>query len=715
MLTVDPKNLPTRFKLSDARRAELGEHPRLLDGLLYVGATVLYSEPGLGKSMLSGQLEEHLAYGRPFGGWIPDHPVRGLVLDFEGDMRQASERSLRMSPFGILRSDHGHDIEADIYYATEWPGESFWDRLDHLRKWLEAARDAGKPIGYVRIDTMRFFLGSKPPGSNAYDWDARCILQLNRLALDLDVCLVLVHHTNKSGELSGSTGVAGSATCVMQLKRNPDHDDECLLISHKVRVDAPFRHALAMDEQGRWTFTEAITPTQAQFGGVKRALINWLTSRGPSTIADLRGALPETSVNTIKSALRRLNDENVVRYRHGAWQLTAQTLAEHPKCQGCGTPMEQYEAGQHSHPTCTGEPFAAETVEKFLGPVIPAQQGPVAAAETPAGHPEPADDDEGQDEHPEAQKFPSFNELKASVNRSKMHPVKVIDKPERETGPWPIITSRGDQLGGHFKTRRDCRPVPEGTTHALVLDRNGAFPSAMSSVPVAANRLVHTGPLSPLERKDKAGIFRVVVAEWDAEREKMPHPLGDAMLQTPDDDGAIWLVGPHLEYLDKLAAQGRMKVSRCLESWSGRRVTNLFEPFSAWARKLREETARADEDTKAAAKRAIVVAIRCIHRTDEGRSPFWRPDWHKAILAEASLRHWIVADKAVKAGAELLSIGATDEVTFAVPADADPELWVPEPYRLGAAFGQVKRKEIKVDGEYIPTPAPIEQWVKRRG
>jgi hypothetical protein len=716
---IDPKNLPTIFNLSDARNSELGEHPALLPGFLWVGVLVLYSDPGLGKSMLSGQVEEHLAYGRPFGPWLPERPVRCLVVDFEGDMRLAAERSLRNTPFGLLASDHGREMPADIVYATEWKSsrdgqpESFWTRLELLENRLRGAREAGRPFEYVRIDTMRFFIGSKPPGSNAYEWDAQCVGHLNKLALALDVAMVLVHHTNKGGELSGSTGIAGSAQVVAQLKRNADNDDECLLVSHKVRHDAPFRFALAMDERGRWEFTEDITPTQAELVGMKRKIVDLLTKLGPLELSDLRDRLPGVSANTVKSALRRLSSEQIARYYRGAWTLTAQTLAEHPKCRACSEPMEAYAPGQTTHPTCSDTPFLDQTVEKFLGtPVIPGQQ---AAEQQPAPAPDDADTDvqEQQDaEHPEAQRFPSYAKLKEGIDRSRMKPIKVIKKIERESGPWPLINSKMD---GSFNTKRDCRPVPEGTTHVAIFDRNGSFPSAMSSVPVAPNALVHTGPLGPLERAERAGLFRVLVADWDEDKHKMPHPLGRA-LHTRLEDGSVWITGPHMEYLDKLAAQGRMKVSTCLESWSGRRVTNLFEPFSVWARTVRQETARADAETQAAAKNSIVVAIRSLHLMDpKKRSPFWRPDWHKAILAEASVRHWITADKAVQGGAALISIGATDEVTFAVPADVDPQLWVPEPYRLGAGFGQVKRKEIKVDGEMHATPVPVELWERRRG
>ena len=713
MRTIDPKNLPSQFTLSEARKADLGEHPRLLDGFLYIGATVIFSEPGLGKTMLAGQVEEHLAYGRPFGPWVPERPVRCMVVDLEGDMRLASERSLTITPFGLLPSDHDHPNRADIYYATEWPGQSFLERIAVLEERLKAAQEAGAPFGYVRIDTLRLFLGSKPHGANAYEWDAHCVRRLNQLALHFDVALALVHHTNKAGELSGSTGVAGSAVCVVQLRRNPEADDECQLVSTKVRVDAPFKYALMMDDRGRWEFTEAITPTQAALSGAKRSIVNILTGAGPQVLQDLRESLPSLPRNTVKSALTRLRYDNIVCYRRGRWQLTAETITSHPLCQMCGDPMEAFAPGQTAHPTCTPDPFVEQTVAKFLGvPVPPARQAP-ADEEIPAPHPRNDEQDEHQepdepeeDDHPEVAKFPSVAQLRESVARSRMHPVKVVEKVDRESLPWTLMRERMD---GAHQAKAWQGEVPEGTELVVALDRNGSFPSAMSSVPLAPNKLLHTGPYaSPIDRENLAGIAQIKIPEWDADERGIPHPLGRLADAGPGE--LVWVTSSHLEFLDGLAEKGHVPMMRVYDSYFGRRNTSLFEPYYKWARTLREQTAGMDEETKVEAKRAISRAIRGLW-PKRAKSPFWRPDWWAAVTAQSAVRHWATAWRAVEGGAKLLSIGMTDEVVFAVPPDTDaPRLWVPTPYRIGAGFGQVKHKAVKVGDEMVMSPLTVEQW-----
>lgn len=713
MQTIDPRNLPTSFTISQARAADLGEHPRLLDGFLYVGLTVLFSEPGLGKSMLTGSVEEHLAYGRPFGPWIPERAHRCLVLDFEGDMRLASERSLTNTPWGLLASDHGRQMPADIEYENEFPGDGFFGRLGALEQRLEWAARDGQPYSYVRVDTMRLFIGAKPHGVNAYEWDAACLGRLNKLALRYDVALVMVHHTNKAGEVSGSTGVAGSAVVVAQLKRNPDNDDECLLTSHKVRVDAPFRYPVVMDDRGRWQFTEDITPTQAALSGIKRDVVDLLTRRGPRTMADIVEALPERNRQAIKTALRRLRDEYAVIYRHGMWRFTQERIEEHPKCIVCGNQMEVYEAGQRMHPTCEPTPRDHQTVEKFLGipaPASPADQEPQEAREHCAHQDDGQEQEEHQeDEHPETQRWPAMRELKAAIDKSRMKPLPCVLKVERESTPWSLV---GEQLDGHFRTRSWTLAVPEHTQYVTLLDRNGSYMSAMSSVPVAPNKLTHTGALGcdPGERRPLAGLFQILNFEWTDPR--IPHPLGRAVENIAPGQ-PVWVTGSHMDWLDQWAAKGIVPVVDVLDSWTGRRNTSLFEPFYKWSKLVRESTSG---DERVEAKRAMSRAVRSLH-PKQARSPFWRPDWHKAILAQAALRHWIKAYQAVtneEAPAVLLSIGAVDEVAFAVPAEVEePKLWVPPGYKLGAGYGEVKHKELLVGDEKLLAPVTVEQWTNR--
>lgn len=52
--------------------------------------------------------------------------------------------------------------------------------------------------------------------------------------------------------------------------------------------------------------------------------------------------------------------------------------------------------------------------------------------------------------------------------------------------------------------------------------RKGTYLSACSAVPLAPNKLLHTGPLNAFD-KGQAGIYLIGIPEWN--HPGMPHPL----------------------------------------------------------------------------------------------------------------------------------------------------------------------------------------------
>ncbi|MEU1344496.1 hypothetical protein [Streptomyces sp. NPDC005827] len=67
-----------------------------------------------------------------------------------------------------------------------------------------------------------------------------------------------------------------------------------------------------------------------------------------------------------------------------------------------------------------------------------------------------------------------------------------------------------------------------------------------------------------------------------------------------------------------------------------------------------------------------------------------------SMVAEASVRHWTVAFKAVLAGYGLIALRNVDAAVFWVP-----DTTAPATYRVGAGFGEVKAKFVQA-GEIIP-------------
>ncbi|MEV8545484.1 type II toxin-antitoxin system prevent-host-death family antitoxin [Streptomyces sp. NPDC051572] len=335
--------------------------------------------------------------------------------------------------------------------------------------------------------------------------------------------------------------------------------------------------------------------------------------------------------------------------------------------------------------------------------------------------PDDEDDAEGEvelrpgdeEDEPETAVFPALKILKDAVGRSKMHPVPVIGIEARESGPWPLISEHmdGEPRWVHpdvtstrvpfirengKRVRRDQLGVPDafGAGVMCLIDRNGSYPSACSAVPLAPNKLLHTGPLEEFD-KASAGIYLIDIPEWT--RTDMPHPLG-RIIDRPDDQGRVWVTTPHIKLLVKLVRDRHLAAMPVIhDSWTGKANESLLKPFYAAARQARSELVEAGGQPYKAYKTRLSIALRLLWpKRPEQRSPFWRPDWRMSMVAEASVRHWVAAFNAILAGHVLIALRNVDAAVFWTAPGTPPDT-----YRIGTGFGEVKAKFIEL-GEMIP-------------
>ncbi|MFJ6901922.1 DnaB-like helicase C-terminal domain-containing protein [Streptomyces hokutonensis] len=368
---------------------------------------------------------------------------------------------------------------------------------------------------------------------------------------------------------------------------------------------------------------------------------------------------------------------------------------------------------------------ALNTYASVLAAALNTYDSVPAAAEHPvagSGH-VPADYDDAvgevelqpgdEEDEPETAVFPALKILKDAVGRSKMHPIPVIGIEARESGPWPLISEHMDgeprwvhpevtstrvpflRENGN-RVRRDQLDVPDsfGAGVMCLIDRNGSYPSACSAVPLAPNKLLHTGPLEAFD-KASAGIYLIDIPQWP--RTDMPHPLG-RIIDRPDEQDRVWVTTPHIKQLARLVREDHLASMPTIhDSWTGKANESLFKPFYEATRKARTELVEAGGEPYKAYKTRLSIALRLLWpKRQEQQSPFWRPDWRMSMVAEASVRHWMAAFKAVQAGHTLIALRNVDAAVFWAPQDTPPAT-----YRIGTGFGEVKAKFIQA-GEMIP-------------
>lgn len=661
-----------------ARSAAIPDLEWRIPGLLPVGFTVLVAPPKIGKTWLAQQIEHYLTLGSPLFGHTPKTLMNTLAVDLEGHLLRTRSRSLTLAPrlpidaaelhtdtmyvhsaFDGAMSHADKEYRFPNYSACAGAGE----RIAWLDSMLTAMENYGKPAGHVRIDTLRLFLGSKPPTMNAYDFDAVMGRRLDELAQRRNISILGVHHTRKSSDdsldwlerVSGSTGIAGSASGIWLLERNRGSSEGVLRAALR---DGEELESPVTFEAGRWAFTDEITPAQARHTGLPRKILDALAAHPALHLREIEREIGTTKEQNgqVRGALDRLSQQGEVILFDGLWRMVDTPAVLRP-----ATELP----GQISLPV-PAEPEAAP--------------GPPRDPPEVEGDPEDPEPPEGGSEDPEPERVESgvtraIGVLAKGIDASKSHTAPLIARGLRADEPWSLDWMTEASTGRHHW--RHVPGVPRGAI--VILDRNGAYPSAMSAVSVASAGLTRTGavPYTP----KRAGLYRL---DFDPDDLPNPSPLG---LGRPGQ----WYTAPHVALLTKLQIPYTID-----DSWTGRATTKLFEPFYKWARELRSQTSD-DPKSYAETKRHVSMAIRSLHWSKPNR--LWRPDWYTAIVAEANVRHWVGARKAMEQGRNVVALGGTDEVTLWFPDPLGGE--DVEPYRVGTGYGEVK----------IKASLPIGTWI----
>lgn len=681
---VERNPLPTAYwEYRDARYGDYPDVEFLIPGLLPVGLTVLVAPPKIGKSMLGMQVEHYLSAGVELFGYRADAKYRCLVIDLEGNARRTRQRHWQLLPRfpGNPATDgselaeaahgdnwyiHGNDLDSGFVQTF-----GVKDRIAWLGSYLDSAASHGYRFKHVRIDTLRLFLGAKPREMNAYDYDAMVGRWLDELAQQRGISILVPHHTRKSSgsdedwleRVSGSTGIAGSASCIWLLDRNRGRPEGVLRVAPRddEESEVPVRF-----HNGRYSFADDLTSAQARHTGGPRAVLDFLNEHRTATFTELMMGTG-LEKNQVGKIVGRLADSGEIESARGRWRIVPTGIGIHADLLDV---IDEEE-------TAAGRP-----------PLIPAKSsassGSSSPEETPAA--EKSAVDEGTDQQQATEPAdpprgnPAITALCQSIEAARVYAVPLIAAELRGREPWVLADAL--QVGRHkwFTPELDDY---DDSWDVVLLDRNGSYPSVLSSVPVASSTLVHTGACG--YDPDRAGMYLIQPEPWVDGR---PHPLGVAGWSRDP----VWITAPHVELLAKLG-----RLPGILDSWTGRRCTTLFERFYRWAKEARES---ATPETATETKRQTNIAIRSLwlkgvkdDGTPDNKGRLWRPDWHTAILAESNVRHWVKVDRARYHGRLILAVTNTDEVALAIPADADLTPELVHPYVLGTGYGQVKVKD----------------------
>lgn len=698
-----------------------GDHPELptpLPGMLEGYLTIMAGAGGVGKTFLAEQVARHIASGVQLGRFpLPDNGPQVVWALFLEDVAALTQsRSLDVAPLGTLAEDReAPDSGAD----TLWYCDDSLRGIASLRARLQEAKTGDTQGGprlpeLIVIDYLHLFIGSQPAGASPVEWERQKLTGLREIGIEFGCHVLVLTHMNKEGKVNGTSALLNACDSMFIVEAKDDRN-YASLTCRKMRLAPMTDYALSRGANGTWRFDDQVFVSEAMADGIMRDVLAVLRVEGPKTLSQLcmHQAVPSTR-DTIRQALTRGRRRGWVTTSHGHWRIVpgdGDTNLRPPAARTpppADDPAPETDRDPATGLTVVGDPMPCQRcgqstpyrsggVPRHIGDFCAAAAAaPPTAAPVPAPRPtteqEPARWFEDADA-PERSKFDGLAFMKKTIEVSRYHPLPVVPKEHRETEPWTLITERmGGEPSAKFWTRAD---VPLGG-QLILIDRNGSYPSACSSVPLAPNALKHTGPMGEYN-PSQAGIFLVDRPEWNDQT--MPHPLGKL---ADTGNAEVWVTTPHLKLLLAQAAAGRTQPVVIRDSWTGKKNDSLFQAFYKAARDARprflamDDPSMGKENPYLLYKQSVSRPLRILWPKG-ARSPFWRPDWRVSMVAEASVRHWLKASAAVRheaghdgSGAFLVSLRNVDEALWWTPAGA-----LPHGYEEGTGFGQVKRKVIE--------------------
>lgn len=240
-----PRGGLSAYPASSLWGAALPRPLMVLDNTLTAGLCMLAGAPKKGKSWLALALAIGVARGEKVLG----RATRGgevLYLDLESRQYRVQERLAALldgpPPEKLFISHQAPRLSGGLIGALE--------------EWLRAHPQTALII----IDTLARVKSPGQGGENAYEADSRLMGDLQRLALDHGLCLLVIHHLRKSASglresdvyerVSGSTGLTGVCDCVLVLEGRRQESEAMLHVDGR---DIPARQLALCFDAGRWT------------------------------------------------------------------------------------------------------------------------------------------------------------------------------------------------------------------------------------------------------------------------------------------------------------------------------------------------------------------------------------------------------------------------------------------------------------------------------
>ena len=212
--------MPRIIKLEDIGKD--GAPPWSIDGIIS-GLTLLWSDPGVGKSFTAISMAASVASGRP---WLGHHTNQGQVVYIagEGGLTNVGYRiRSALSEWGIeSRDDY---IRESVDFSVITPGIDLVNHPQELRTLIQDRWN----LRLLVVDTLSRCLAGD---ENKQEVMGQFVRTLDDIRDDYGCDILVIHHANKQNALRGSSVLFGAADVSWKLTTIPGID-----ATHKMKAD----------------------------------------------------------------------------------------------------------------------------------------------------------------------------------------------------------------------------------------------------------------------------------------------------------------------------------------------------------------------------------------------------------------------------------------------------------------------------------------------
>lgn len=200
----------------------------IVDSILPPGLTMVYGDPKCGKSWFVLNLILAINYGKSFLGYSVPEAGDTLYLTLEDSVNRLSGR--------ILSINDNNEPNEHFFFGVELEPLKLGG-LSKIKGWLAEHKSAK----LVVIDTLER-VRTIDMRAQEYHADYAEMSPIAKVAKQYNVCIVVVHHSNKSrsdivASVSGSNALAAGLDTMYRLSRDGDEYRRLEITGRDVEVD----------------------------------------------------------------------------------------------------------------------------------------------------------------------------------------------------------------------------------------------------------------------------------------------------------------------------------------------------------------------------------------------------------------------------------------------------------------------------------------------